>query len=148
MDMLVDGVAPGAATEAHLRPMLLVLRSIGAALVWVLYGASLAVDGYVKRVAGVSINVVELLILVGVLAQAMRVVRPACSCSGQRVWRAPHSRLSHAWGRTAHRRWIVCVSRGSTARADVQFEQAAAEYNTQRKTSRLFGRISRVRGVA
>ena len=109
MDMLVDGVAPGAATEAHLRPMLLVLRSIGAALVWVLYGASLAVDGYVKRVAGVSINVVELLILVGVLAQAMRVVRPACSCSCRRVWRAPHSRLSHAWGRTAQRRCLNCL---------------------------------------
>lgn len=83
MDMVVPGVGPGPETTAHLRPMLLMLRSLGAFMVLALYGASLVLDEYLLRVVGVRVSVVELLILVGVLSQANRLVRrPACVRAG------------------------------------------------------------------
>jgi hypothetical protein len=82
--MIVPGKAPGVMTAEAMLDALIVTRLLGAACMLALYFSSKLVDAWLFRVAGVRISAVEILIVVGTLAQATEIVRPArafvCIC--------------------------------------------------------------------
>lgn len=74
LNVSVNDVGPGDATEAYLRKVMLSLRLIGSVCLALLYALSSVSEWYLATVAGISISIIEVLIVVSTVTQSTHLV--------------------------------------------------------------------------